>query len=226
MKSKILAWRILHRRCISSLLPKSNPSSQSHGSLLFSSSSSYETPLAPLSTSFLGRRLFSTKDSVDSANNLVPVKPHSSMDDVEDVSTEELKKRINKFFDGDEEALPSIFEGIMARKMAGKHDDSDDELMKELQSKTLDGNDEIEHGEAYKGGEDEEDDDEDYEFEDEVSEDEESGEDYEESLFENEDSEDEESDEGDEEYGISNEVYEDGEDDKIKFETSTRKFIE
>ncbi|GAB2223816.1 hypothetical protein Droror1_Dr00004558 [Drosera rotundifolia] len=219
MKFKSLPWILLHRRSFSSLLPKSNPSSQSQRSLLFSSSSSYETPLAPFSTSILGRRSFSTKDPVDSANDLVPVKPDSSMDDVEDVSTEELKKRINKFFDGDEEALPSIFEAIMARKLTGKHDDSDDELMKELQSKTLHGNDDIENGEAYEGG----DDDEDYEFEDEVSEDEESDVDYEDSLFENEDSEDEESDE---EYGINNGVYEDGEDDKIKFETPTRKFIE
>ncbi|KAE8675511.1 reticulon-like protein B9-like [Hibiscus syriacus] len=50
--------------------------------------------------------------------------------DDDDVSTEELKMRIQKFFDGDVEAIPSIFEGILKRKLTGKHDESDDELMR------------------------------------------------------------------------------------------------
>ncbi|XVF53866.1 hypothetical protein PTKIN_Ptkin05aG0133700 [Pterospermum kingtungense] len=54
---------------------------------------------------------------------------HSTDDDV---SNEELKKRIQKFFDGDEDAIPSIFEGILKRKLSGKHEESDDELMKEI----------------------------------------------------------------------------------------------
>ncbi|XVF12282.1 hypothetical protein REPUB_Repub08aG0102100 [Reevesia pubescens] len=40
--------------------------------------------------------------------------------------------RIQKFFDGDEEAIPSIFEGILKRKLSGKHEESDDELMQEI----------------------------------------------------------------------------------------------
>ncbi|XP_052479567.1 uncharacterized protein LOC105785400 [Gossypium raimondii] len=52
---------------------------------------------------------------------------------VEDVSNKELKTRIKKYFEGDEEALPSILEAILRRKLAGKHEESDDELMDELE---------------------------------------------------------------------------------------------
>ncbi|PPD74455.1 hypothetical protein GOBAR_DD28618 [Gossypium barbadense] len=34
---------------------------------------------------------------------------------------------------GDEEALPSVLEAILRRKLAGKHEESDDELMDELE---------------------------------------------------------------------------------------------
>lgn len=44
----------------------------------------------------------------------------------------ELKRRIQKFYDGDGDAIPSIFEGILKRKLSGKHEESDDELMKEI----------------------------------------------------------------------------------------------
>ena len=50
----------------------------------------------------------------------------------------ELKLRIEKYFKGDdEEALPSILEAILARKLAGKHEETDDELVDELQMKPL-----------------------------------------------------------------------------------------
>nr|KJB18505.1 hypothetical protein B456_003G056600 [Gossypium raimondii] len=51
---------------------------------------------------------------------------------VEDVSNKELKTRIKKYFEGDEEALPSALEAILRRKLAGKHEETDDELMDEL----------------------------------------------------------------------------------------------
>ncbi|KAG5522574.1 hypothetical protein RHGRI_034659 [Rhododendron griersonianum] len=54
----------------------------------------------------------------------------SSSDDSEKLL--ELKRRIERYFGGDEEAIPSIFEAILKRKLAGKHDDSDDELMEEF----------------------------------------------------------------------------------------------
>ena len=48
------------------------------------------------------------------------------------VSTE-LKKRIQSFLDdGDEDALPDLFEAMMTRKLSGKHDESDDEVMEEV----------------------------------------------------------------------------------------------
>ncbi|XP_052192801.1 uncharacterized protein LOC127801593 [Diospyros lotus] len=57
---------------------------------------------------------------------------------VEDVSNKELKMRLEKYFKGDEEALPSIMEAILARKLTGKHEETDDELMDELRMKPLD----------------------------------------------------------------------------------------
>lgn len=49
----------------------------------------------------------------------------------------ELKMRIKKYFKGDEEALPSIIEAILQRKLAGKHEETDDEVMDELQMQPL-----------------------------------------------------------------------------------------
>ncbi|MQL79846.1 hypothetical protein Taro_012291 [Colocasia esculenta] len=56
---------------------------------------------------------------------------------VEDVSNAELKQQIEKYFKGDEEALPSIMEAILRRKLTGKHEETDDELMEELQMQPL-----------------------------------------------------------------------------------------
>lgn len=45
----------------------------------------------------------------------------------------ELKKRIQRFLDdGDEDALPFLFEALMNRELSGKHDESDDEVMEEV----------------------------------------------------------------------------------------------
>lgn len=47
----------------------------------------------------------------------------------------ELKKRVDKYFDGDDEAIPSIFEAILERKLAklqGKHDEKDEELIEKI----------------------------------------------------------------------------------------------
>lgn len=46
--------------------------------------------------------------------------------------------RIEKYFKGDEEALPDILEAILQRKLAGKHEETDDELMEELRMQPLD----------------------------------------------------------------------------------------
>lgn len=45
----------------------------------------------------------------------------------------ELKRKIDKFYEGgDADSLPAIFEAILKRKLSGKHEDADDELMKEI----------------------------------------------------------------------------------------------
>ncbi|XP_057951350.1 uncharacterized protein LOC131146076 [Malania oleifera] len=57
---------------------------------------------------------------------------------VEDVSNKDLKLMIEKYFKGDEDTLPSILESILKRKLAAKHEDTDDELIEELQFQPLD----------------------------------------------------------------------------------------
>lgn len=44
----------------------------------------------------------------------------------------ELRTQIDKFYQGDVDAIPTIFESLLKRKLAGKHEESDDELMNEL----------------------------------------------------------------------------------------------
>ncbi|WOK96122.1 hypothetical protein Cni_G04829 [Canna indica] len=57
---------------------------------------------------------------------------------IEDVSNKELKRRLDLYYKEDsEEALASVFEAILARRMSGKHEDTDDELMEELRMAPL-----------------------------------------------------------------------------------------
>ncbi|XP_068642619.1 uncharacterized protein [Aristolochia californica] len=56
----------------------------------------------------------------------------SASPDVPDVSTKDLTDMINKYLKGEEEVLPSIMESILRRRMSGKHEDTDDELMEKL----------------------------------------------------------------------------------------------
>ncbi|KAK6163954.1 hypothetical protein DH2020_000818 [Rehmannia glutinosa] len=59
--------------------------------------------------------------------------------EVEDVNNKELKLQIEDYFNNfNEEALPSILESILKRKLSKKHEDTDDELIDELQLKPLD----------------------------------------------------------------------------------------
>lgn len=44
---------------------------------------------------------------------------------------------IESYFKGDEQVLPSIMEAIMQRRLSGKHAETDDELMEELQMMPL-----------------------------------------------------------------------------------------
>ncbi|XP_021727611.1 uncharacterized protein LOC110694741 [Chenopodium quinoa] len=76
-----------------------------------------------------------SKSSEVQSSNDIP--ESSSIDDLPtDITTQELKHIIDRYLKGDMEVLPSIFEGILARKLCSKHDDTDDELMEEFRSKT------------------------------------------------------------------------------------------
>ncbi|TXG54597.1 hypothetical protein EZV62_019853 [Acer yangbiense] len=48
----------------------------------------------------------------------------------------DLKKRIDKYLEGDEEVIPSIFEAILSRKLSGKHEENDNESLEEMRHKT------------------------------------------------------------------------------------------
>lgn len=50
----------------------------------------------------------------------------------------ELNSRIEKYFKGEEEVLPSILEAILQRKLTEKHGDTDDELMEECRMRPWD----------------------------------------------------------------------------------------
>ncbi|BFG33112.1 hypothetical protein CerSpe_193860 [Prunus speciosa] len=78
--------------------------------------------LAPLAASTRPRLRFYSTES-----------PSHNQED--DVSNEELKMQIDKYFRGDEEAIPSIFEAILKRKLTGKHEEDDKKLMEEIPGK-------------------------------------------------------------------------------------------
>ncbi|XP_015882790.2 uncharacterized protein LOC107418600 [Ziziphus jujuba] len=73
-----------------------------------------------------------------SSGRSVPSEIHEKndpADSADDVTGKELKKRVEKYFDGDEEAIPSIFEAILERKLAkleGKLDEKDEELVEKI----------------------------------------------------------------------------------------------
>ncbi|ESW24713.1 hypothetical protein PHAVU_004G153600 [Phaseolus vulgaris] len=93
------------------------------------------------SLSFHARRLrlsptasifsFTAPTSFSSRSN-APDKPHSV---IEDISNEELKRRVAKLQEGDAEAIPSVFEAVLQRYLVGKPIEADEELMKEILGK-------------------------------------------------------------------------------------------
>ncbi|GAU34670.1 hypothetical protein TSUD_67200 [Trifolium subterraneum] len=53
--------------------------------------------------------------------------------EIEDVDNKEFKAMLDKYFkDRDEQMLPEIMEAILKRRLSGKHEDTDDELLGEL----------------------------------------------------------------------------------------------
>ncbi|KAK3002936.1 hypothetical protein RJ639_019101 [Escallonia herrerae] len=102
----------------------------------FKSNPSFRSPALQLCSV----RFFTSKKdpSIESPNHRVP-EPNSNQAqnqdvpaDTEDASYKELKTRIKKFYEGDDEAVPSIFEAILERKLSGKHEESVDDLLKEF----------------------------------------------------------------------------------------------
>ncbi|PKI60021.1 uncharacterized protein LOC116215673 [Punica granatum] len=82
-------------------------------------------PVAVSASNGCKLRHYSTEfDSTDESSSTAarPLEEASSSD-VDDVTEEELKRRIQKFYEGDVEAIPSILEGILKRKLAGKNDE-------------------------------------------------------------------------------------------------------
>lgn len=99
-----------------------------HSHIYITSSLYPQTPI-----SFLNFRCFTSKNS-SPIQNPDQLSSDSGLGrpqnpEVEDFSKEELKAQIERYLAGDAEAIPDIFEGILKRKLAGTHDESDDELM-------------------------------------------------------------------------------------------------
>nr|POE51290.1 hypothetical protein CFP56_65292 [Quercus suber] len=97
-------------------------------------------PISLVASTLSRLRLYSSNGN---GSNLTHTqKPNSSVDE-EDISNPELKKLIDKFYAGDAEAIPSIFEAILKRKLAGKYEEADKELMEEIVGKTHESSDDI-----------------------------------------------------------------------------------
>ncbi|XP_028788412.1 uncharacterized protein LOC114744406 [Neltuma alba] len=118
-------------------------------SLLQSPSSHSPYPnssIASLATSTRSRLRFFSSGGDDSNENPNPstetsVAPPVKKDvlaGVQDVANKDLKTQIEKYFGGDEEALPTIFESILRRKLVEKHEETDDELLDEFQRQPID----------------------------------------------------------------------------------------
>ncbi|KAG6672934.1 hypothetical protein I3842_16G083900 [Carya illinoinensis] len=89
--------------------------------------------IAPLAASNRPRLgLFLSHPDSSNESDLTLTRKHLSSICAEDVSDQELKRRIEKFYAGDAEAVPSIFEAILKRKLAGRHDEADNKLMEEI----------------------------------------------------------------------------------------------
>ncbi|KAF2298583.1 hypothetical protein GH714_024204 [Hevea brasiliensis] len=81
-------------------------------------------------------RFYSSDSDLSHKENFTRTqKQHGGVEDVDGVSNQELKRRIVKYCEGDEEAIPSIFEAILKRKLAGIKDE-DYELMEEVRRKS------------------------------------------------------------------------------------------
>ncbi|CAH9084830.1 unnamed protein product [Cuscuta epithymum] len=85
---------------------------------------------------FIHNRYFSGENP--NPNSPIPQPNSEQLDAVSslapDLSNEALKKKIERLVEGDGEAIPEIFEAILKRKLSGKSDEEDEELMKYIRS--------------------------------------------------------------------------------------------
>ncbi|KAJ8753679.1 hypothetical protein K2173_026355 [Erythroxylum novogranatense] len=76
--------------------------------------------------------------SVPESSTLAEIHQENVSLEAVDVNNKEMKELMEKYFKGDEEALPSIMDAILRRKLSSKHEETDDELMDELRMQPLD----------------------------------------------------------------------------------------
>ncbi|XP_019194028.1 PREDICTED: uncharacterized protein LOC109188018 [Ipomoea nil] len=132
----------------------------------FRRNSILNTPLYnPLTSKF---RFFSSSENEGSSipNKLEPARqPEETSStqlknsqlpvEVEDVNNKELKGLLLDYFDGDKkDVLPNIVEAIMKRRLSGKHDDTDDELLEDFRMKRMEPLDSVDDEEFEEGFED------------------------------------------------------------------------
>ncbi|XP_058722485.1 uncharacterized protein LOC131594385 [Vicia villosa] len=55
--------------------------------------------------------------------------------DIEEISNEELKRRVARLKEGDDDAIPAVFEAVLQRYLTGKPIDADQDLMREILGK-------------------------------------------------------------------------------------------
>ncbi|KAK9106670.1 hypothetical protein Syun_022681 [Stephania yunnanensis] len=103
---------------------------------------------SPLSHAIQSLRFFSsdtdnTESSITAPQSNLPTDTNENKNNqisinVKDVTNKELKAMMEAYFKGDEQVLPDIMEAILKRKLSGKHEETDDELMEELRFRPID----------------------------------------------------------------------------------------
>ncbi|OIW16025.1 hypothetical protein TanjilG_04560 [Lupinus angustifolius] len=80
-------------------------------------------------------RLFSSTNIPSNQPQFSNTQKKNESVDVDDISDEELKRRVAKLQEGDVDAIPSVFEAILQRYLTGKPIEDDQELMREILGK-------------------------------------------------------------------------------------------
>ncbi|OUZ99870.1 Ribosomal protein S24/S35 [Macleaya cordata] len=136
MRRTLLKFAPLYSRHFLSPPPTSNPNP------IFS--------LLPLSSTPSRFRFFSSENDDSSTPPPPPPPPETTTEtsvtepekkevspNIPDVDTKEFKRMINLYMKGNEDMLPAITEAILARRLSGKHEETDSEIMEELEFQPL-----------------------------------------------------------------------------------------